>query len=129
MTTPARPSFTPGPWHCNGSGYKTTGTRVYRQWGNAGNQQLIADATAHGENLPECRANARLIASAPTLYATLLAIAEGIERDLRLSVDPKHPISRDTLANRAASARAALAQAEGPSPTQPLSPLAAVALR
>jgi hypothetical protein len=55
--------------------------------------------------------NATLAASAPDLYAALLAIAEGVERDLRLSVDPNHPISRDTLANRAAAARAAIARA------------------
>lgn len=106
--SPAQASFTPGPWS------------VYEEQGSMpriivnSNHNSVADANAGFPcSESEQDANACLIASAPTLYATLLAIAEGIERDLRLSADPKHPICRETLANRAASARTALALAEG----------------
>lgn len=53
------------------------------------------------------RANARLIAAAPELYAALKALVNAFDRAKDSSVSPKSPMGR---------ARAALAKSEGPSP-------------
>jgi hypothetical protein len=106
MPTP-RVGHTPGPWHYSEPVRSHQQPFVYDQNGN-----LVANFSGWvGRTYEENVANAKLGAAAPDLYAALLAIAEGIERDLRLSVDPNHPISRDTLSNRAAAARAAIARA------------------
>lgn len=49
--------------------------------------------------------------AAPALIDAIRQCAEGLERDYRLSADPSHPLSRQTVANRAAALRAALARA------------------
>jgi hypothetical protein len=110
-----QPSFTPGPWTVEDH------TEVIARVPSPSPTKAASDVLTvcrcvdveiyHDDRSGKTDANARLIAAAPDLYAALLAIAEGIERDLRLSVDPNHPICRDTLANRAAAARAALAKA------------------
>jgi hypothetical protein len=100
---------TPRQWHYSEPVASHRKPFVYDQNGN-----LVANFDGWvGRSYEENVANAKLGAAAPDLYAALLAIAEGVERDLRLSVDPNHPISRDTLANRAAAARAAIARANG----------------
>lgn len=47
------------------------------------------------------------------LLDACMVMVDGIDRDLRLSEDPLHPMCRLTLGNRSASLRAAIAAAEG----------------
>lgn len=99
---------TPGSWHCDGSTYQSTGTKVYKQWGNAGNQQLIADCDPDNLNNPECFANARLIAAAPDLLAAckLAWIALGLGRTLPIGVPVElHDALRDAITKATGGAK------------------------
>jgi hypothetical protein len=60
----------------------------------------------------EREANANLIAAAPDLLEACKAVADGIERSLRLA-DDKNPICLATLAARVEVLQTAIAKAEG----------------
>jgi len=94
---------TPGPWHV---GVRQAEQIVYDENGWA-----VANATVHhGEsNIPESKANARLIAAAPDLLAALEAIAEAASCGAGCHDD----VMQDALQECGTLASAAIAKAKG----------------
>jgi hypothetical protein len=101
--------WTPGPWVVEGT---ASATVAARHDGAAEIAEVIATGSmTHGER----RANARLIAAAPDLYAALAALAAEVETipDAMARIAPEVRVGRDNPALD--RARAALARARGES--------------
>ena len=93
-------SYTPGPWH---SSQLQTSFGIYNEFGD-----VVAKVPAMPiVSMERKQADARLIASAPTLLETLKALVESAE--FSACVDDSNPSLWKTIE----SARAAIAKAEG----------------
>lgn len=86
MKKPIELNHTPGPWHVGGHVGKFESEKISYIGIGGGGAHLARAAITGLVNEAEAAANARLIAAAPELLATLQAIAEMADRRSRINM-------------------------------------------